>query len=67
MPQLKENCEFCPLYLRHSFSQLTGGSSGLYNVFRPVLDGVLITGYPTLKFQRDEFAHVPLIVGYVDI
>ncbi|KAG1804994.1 Alpha/Beta hydrolase protein [Suillus plorans] len=40
-----------------------GKFSGLYNVFRPVLDGVLITGYPTLKFQRDEFAHVPLIVG----
>ncbi|KAG1871950.1 Alpha/Beta hydrolase protein [Suillus tomentosus] len=40
-----------------------GKFSGLYNVFRPVLDGVLITGYPTLKFQRDEFVRVPLIVG----
>ncbi|KAG0697688.1 Alpha/Beta hydrolase protein [Suillus ampliporus] len=34
-----------------------------YNLFRPVLDGVLVTGYPTSKFQRGEFAHVPLIVG----
>ncbi|KIK34881.1 hypothetical protein CY34DRAFT_812584 [Suillus luteus UH-Slu-Lm8-n1] len=40
-----------------------GNFSGLYNVFRPVLDGTLITGYPTSKFQCDEFAHVPLIVG----
>ncbi|KAG0697681.1 Alpha/Beta hydrolase protein [Suillus ampliporus] len=34
-----------------------------YNLFRPVLDGVLVTGYPTSKFQRGEFARVPLIVG----
>jgi len=40
-----------------------GKFSGSYNLFRPVLDGILITGYPTSKFQRDEFAHVPLMVG----
>ncbi|OAX43723.1 alpha/beta-hydrolase [Rhizopogon vinicolor AM-OR11-026] len=40
-----------------------GKFSGLYNTFRPVLDGVLFTGYPTRKFQSGEFAQVPLIVG----
>ncbi|KAG2136040.1 Alpha/Beta hydrolase protein [Suillus clintonianus] len=40
-----------------------GRFSGSYNAFHPVLDGVLITGHPTSKFQRNEFVHVPLIVG----
>lgn len=40
-----------------------GNFSGSYNLFRPVLDGMLITGHPTSKFQRGEFVHVPLIVG----
>ncbi|KAG0697682.1 Alpha/Beta hydrolase protein [Suillus ampliporus] len=35
-----------------------------YNLFRPVLDGVLVTGHPTSKFQRGEFAYVPLIAGF---
>lgn len=55
--------EFCLLYPKHSFPQLTGGSSGSYNLFRPIMDGMLITGHPTAKFQRNEFAHVPLLVG----
>ncbi|KAG1886991.1 Alpha/Beta hydrolase protein [Suillus subluteus] len=55
--------KFCLPYPRQPFPQLTGGSSGSYNLFRPVMDGILITGHPTSKFQRDEFAHVPLIVG----
>ncbi|KAG1888292.1 hypothetical protein F4604DRAFT_1716751 [Suillus subluteus] len=38
--------------------------SGLYNVFHSVLDGVLISGHPTSKLQRNEFVHVTLIVRY---
>ncbi|KAF8556605.1 alpha/beta-hydrolase [Imleria badia] len=40
-----------------------GNFSGLYNFFRPVLDGLLFSGYPTLQFQLGQFARVPLIVG----
>ncbi|KAG1724954.1 Alpha/Beta hydrolase protein [Suillus paluster] len=29
----------------------------------PIVDGLLITGHPTTKFQCGEFTHVPLIVG----
>lgn len=60
------NCPFCPLRAKHSFPQLTGGGSELYNTFHPVLGGVLITGRHTSKFQRNEFVHIPFIlVGYV--
>ncbi|KAH7928332.1 alpha/beta-hydrolase [Leucogyrophana mollusca] len=38
-------------------------NGSLYNIFTPVLDGVLLTGYPTELFQEGQFAHVPLIVG----
>ncbi|KAH0831173.1 Alpha/Beta hydrolase protein [Lanmaoa asiatica] len=38
-------------------------TSGLYNPFHPVLDGVLFFCHPTLRFQLGQFARIPLIVG----
>ncbi|CAA7265759.1 unnamed protein product [Cyclocybe aegerita] len=37
--------------------------TGGYNRFRPVLDGKIITDYPTRSFLTGNFAGVPLIVG----
>ncbi|KAG1717275.1 Alpha/Beta hydrolase protein [Suillus paluster] len=34
-----------------------------YRAFSPIVDGVLITGHPTTKFQGGDFAHVPLLIG----
>ncbi|KAG0697689.1 Alpha/Beta hydrolase protein [Suillus ampliporus] len=44
-------------------AQYTATSVGVPYQFYPVLDGVLITEHPTSKFQRGDFAHVPLVVG----
>jgi hypothetical protein len=40
------------------------GPSG-YNLFRPVIDGTIITDFPTKSILAGKFAKVPLIVGYV--
>ncbi|EGO01057.1 hypothetical protein SERLA73DRAFT_179100 [Serpula lacrymans var. lacrymans S7.3] len=40
-----------------------GAFSGLYNSFHPVLDGALLTDYPTKLFLEGNFRRVPLIVG----
>ncbi|KDQ50936.1 hypothetical protein JAAARDRAFT_141079 [Jaapia argillacea MUCL 33604] len=39
--------------------------TGPYKNFIPVVDGKLITQYPTLSILQGKFAHVPLIVGAV--
>ncbi|KAJ3542374.1 hypothetical protein NMY22_g3531 [Coprinellus aureogranulatus] len=36
-----------------------------YNTFHPVVDGKVITDYPTRLISQGKFARVPLIVGYV--
>ncbi|EMD37060.1 hypothetical protein CERSUDRAFT_137491 [Gelatoporia subvermispora B] len=37
--------------------------TGLYNAFHPVMDGKLLTEYPTISILNGDFRDVPLIVG----
>ncbi|EPQ51908.1 alpha/beta-hydrolase [Gloeophyllum trabeum ATCC 11539] len=37
--------------------------TGPYNAFHPVVDGKIITDYPTRSILRGEFKNVPLLVG----
>ncbi|KAJ3756051.1 alpha/beta-hydrolase [Lentinula raphanica] len=37
--------------------------SGAYPTFNPVVDGKIITDYPSVSIQNGKFAQVPLIVG----
>ena len=46
------------LRLTHFESTASG-----YNVFRPVIDGKIITDFPTRSILEGKFAKVPLIVG----
>ena len=39
-------------------------STGPYNSFNPVIDNTIIKEYPTKSILADNFAKVPLIVGY---
>ncbi|KAJ3730964.1 alpha/beta-hydrolase [Lentinula guzmanii] len=45
-------------------AQDAASTSGLaYNTFHPVVDGEIITDYPSSSILRGQFANVPLIVG----
>ncbi|KAI0364239.1 alpha/beta-hydrolase [Pilatotrama ljubarskyi] len=37
--------------------------TGAYNVFHPVIDGKLITEYPTISILKGNFADVPVLAG----
>ena len=38
-------------------------STGQYKIFRPVVDGTLVTDFPTLTILGGGMADVPVIVG----
>ena len=40
---------------------------GGYNLFHPVIDGKVLTDFPTKSILAGKFAKVPLIVGYVPL
>jgi len=68
LARAQDKGKLCAIYSQQDIPYLTEyPSSGLYNSFHSVLDGVLFKGYPTGLFQRGEFTHVPLIVGYVGV
>ncbi|THU80126.1 alpha/beta-hydrolase [Dendrothele bispora CBS 962.96] len=42
---------------------ITPAFDGKYNIFRPVVDGVVIRDYPTKLIMSGEFRDVPLLIG----
>lgn len=56
------NCETLTFYLLI----IANSSSNYraYNAFHPVVDGTIITDYPSKLILEGKFAQVPLIVGY---